>query len=445
MSSPGKSAKLEFRTIGPVEMSSLLSISPPGPPTTSSSTSPETPSLHICAAAKIYVYLAQNIRRLCLFALLGGLCAFGVMSQLCAPYSSTYCTSVARWLSFSPLHTSRITHSSCIPCGDCLDSATAARIIRSHLMHAHYMVNLIEGTGLPPMHFFNSTPVRRNFADRGLSFYFNDDPERQPLIEDLPQFFHLRRLIHDRYHPYLIKKFYAHFGTKPTRPIHRAFRATIRGLSAAIEREKQLSRAAQQQRVVEVDEILRKALNRLFKELQNISRQLAADTQPFFQYISTVHTQSQHISSELESEVPRVEMAFHKIPWWDSHPLFGLFAHCILGMKRQRRIFTEYHEFLSTDASNIRYFVEQVAILHDHLKTLQRYFLWYSDGPIIIDNVEDAPVPTPAELLKLENELVERVYAAHWDTRYSPMPPRRLTAIYPSLPFSPDRPSSPSQ
>ncbi|KAK0457108.1 uncharacterized protein EV420DRAFT_1551462 [Desarmillaria tabescens] len=438
---PGKPAK-ELQTIGSEETSSLPSISPLTPPTTRSSTHPEAPSLHLHAA---YVYLARNFRRLLFFALLGGLCAFSVISQVCAPYSSMYCTSVTRWRPFSPSYTSRDTHSSCIDRGDCLGSVIAARTIHSHLMHAHYIVNLIEGTGLPPMHFFNSTPVRRNFADRGLSFYVNDDPERRPLIEDLPKFFHLRRLIHDQYHPYLIENFYAYFGTKSTRPIHRAFRAAITGLSKAIERETKLSRATQQRRVVEVDEILRKALNRLFKELQNIFRQLAVDTSPFLNYISTVHAQSQRISSELESEVPRVEEAFRQIPWWDSHPFVGLFAHGILGIKPQRRMFTKYHEFLSMDASNIRYFVEQVAILHDHLEILQRYFLWYSNGPTLVNDAKDTPVPTPAELLKLEDELVEQLHAAQWDTRYAPIPPRRLTAMYPSLPFSPDHLSSPSQ
>ncbi|KAK0457105.1 uncharacterized protein EV420DRAFT_539803 [Desarmillaria tabescens] len=63
--------------------------------------------------------------------------------------------------------------------------------------------------------YFISNSVRRNFADRGLSFYLNDDPKRQRLIEDLPQFFHFRRLIQDQHQPYLIKKIYSHFGTKP--------------------------------------------------------------------------------------------------------------------------------------------------------------------------------------------------------------------------------------
>ncbi|SJL11016.1 uncharacterized protein ARMOST_14416 [Armillaria ostoyae] len=432
MSSPAGNLTEQERTTGPAEMSSVLSISPAS--MTPSSTLPEAPLLHL---RKIYLYLVQNTIRLCFVALLGGLCALSIISQLCAPYSSAYCTSVTRCLSFSPFRNGQTNHSSCIPRGDCLDSAIAARTIQSHLMHAHYMVNLIEGTGLPPMSFFNSTLVRRNFIDHGLSFYLNDDPDRRPFIEDLPEFLRLRQLIHNQYHPYLIKKFFAHLGQQPTRPIHRAFRAAISGLSAAIEHEKRLSTAAPQQGIVEVDKILQKTLNGLFKELQNIFRQLATDTPPFLDYINTVYVQSQYISSELESEITRVEMAYHKIPWWDSHPFVGVFAHGILGMKRQRRMFTKYHEFLSADGSNIRYLVEQIAILRDHLEILQRYFRWYSDGPVIIKDVEDAPVPTPTELFKLDDELVERVYAAFWDT-CAPIPPRRLTAVYPSLPFSPD-------
>ncbi|KAK0440141.1 hypothetical protein EV421DRAFT_1737520 [Armillaria borealis] len=148
---------------------------------------------------------------------------------------------------------------------------------------------------------------------------------------------------------------------------------------------------APQQRIVEVDKILQKTLNGPFKELQNIFRQLAIDTPPFLDYIKTVYAQSQRISSELESEITRVEIAYHKIPWWDSHPFIGLFAHGILGMKRQRKMFTKYHEFLSADGPNIRYFVEQVAILHDHLEILQRYFRWYSNGPIIIVGFHSFP------------------------------------------------------
>ncbi|PBK69463.1 hypothetical protein ARMSODRAFT_1038153 [Armillaria solidipes] len=201
---------------------------------------------------------------------------------------------------------------------------------------------------IPSKKFDETRTVRRNFADRGLSFYLNDDPGRNPLIEDLSEFLHLRQLTHNRYHPYLITKFFAHLGKRPTRPIHRAI------------------------------------LNGLFKELQNIFRQLATDTPPLLDYVNTVYAQSQHISSELESEITRVEMAYDKIPWWDSHPFVGVFAHGILGVRRQRKMFTKYHEFLSTDGTNIRYLVEQIAILHDHLEILQQYFRWYSDGPIII-------------------------------------------------------------
>lgn len=349
---------------------------------------------------------------------------------------------MAGWI--SPSHASQVTQGGYILHGDCLDSATVARTINSHLTRANYMVSLIEGTGLPPLHFFNSTPVRRNSADHGLSFYVNDDPARKALAEELPKFFHLQRLIHDRYHPYLIKKFFPAFGTKPTRSMHTVFRAAISGLSSALEREVQLSTANQQRRVVEVDDILQKALNRLVKNLQNIFSQLAADTPPFLEYITTAHAQSQRILSELDSEVPRVEMAYFKIPWWDSHPLIGLFAHDILGMKRQGRMSNRYYEFLTMDAMNIRYQVEQVAILHDHLEILQRYFLWYADGRAIIDDVDVVPVPTPDELLKLDAELVVRLFTAQWHARYDPIPPRRLAAMHLTLPLNPE-PSSPSE
>ncbi len=50
---------------------------------------------------------------------------------------------------------------------------------------------------------------------------------------------------------------------------------------------------------------------------------------PFLDYINTVYDQSQRLSSELESEMTRVEMAYHKIPWWNSHPFVSVFAHGI--------------------------------------------------------------------------------------------------------------------
>ncbi len=166
-SSEADLAKPEHTT-GPTEMPSVLSISSSS--MTPSSTLPEAPSLHLW---KIYLHLAQNIRCLCFVALLGGLCALCIISQLCAPYSSAYCTSVARSLSFSPFRAGQTNHSSCIPHGDCLDSATAARTIQFHLMHAHYMVSLIEGTGLPPMSFFNSTPYAWTILILGQILIFN--------------------------------------------------------------------------------------------------------------------------------------------------------------------------------------------------------------------------------------------------------------------------------
>ncbi|SJL11046.1 uncharacterized protein ARMOST_14447 [Armillaria ostoyae] len=245
--------------------------------------------------------------------------------------------------------------------------------------------------------------------------------------------------------------------------------AAISGLSAARERENRLSKAAPQQRIVEVDKILQKILNGLFKELQNIFRQLATDTPPLLDYVNTVYAQSQHISSELEAVQSYIAVEYctpasspttRRVAGHQSRPSSSssssseleseitgveMTYNMIPGARRQRRMFTKYHEFLLADGSNIRYLVEQFAILHDHLEILQRYFRWYSDGPIIIEDAKNAPVPTPVELFKLDDELVERVYAAFWDTRYAPIPPRRLTAVYPSLPFNSDYPSSASQ
>lgn len=149
MSSPARDLTKPERTTGPAEMSSVLSISPAS--TTPSSTLPEAPLLHLW---KIYheSVLGSKYHTALLYRTAGRpVCTRHHISAMCTLLLGLLYIRCKIALFFS----GQANHSSCR--GDCLDSATAAPAIQSHLMRAHYMANLIEGTGLPPVSFFNST------------------------------------------------------------------------------------------------------------------------------------------------------------------------------------------------------------------------------------------------------------------------------------------------
>ncbi len=97
-------------------------------------------------------------------AILGGLSAFLMIILLCIPLtSSSYCISAARMFHHLFIedtlpwnHGSSSLLPTCASEKNCFNSTTSVTIISVHLQHAHFMVDLIEGSGLPPGAFFDA-------------------------------------------------------------------------------------------------------------------------------------------------------------------------------------------------------------------------------------------------------------------------------------------------
>lgn len=120
------------------------------------------PQARIPPASRLHVYCLpswSHFRHLGFLLILGALAAFVLIYLLCLPFSSTsYCHS-ASWM-LRKLLTSSSTRNlseqnSCFTEGNCVTAADSAAIISFHLGHIRFMVNLVEGTGLPPGRYFD--------------------------------------------------------------------------------------------------------------------------------------------------------------------------------------------------------------------------------------------------------------------------------------------------
>ncbi len=130
------------------------------------------PQARISSTSRTHVYclpLWLHFRHLGFLTILGALAAFVLIYLLCLPFSSTsYCNS-ASWMLRKALTLSSTKNSSeqhtCFTEGKCVTTADSAAIIGFHLRHINFMVNLVEGTGLPPGSYFD-------FGSRYIDFSF---------------------------------------------------------------------------------------------------------------------------------------------------------------------------------------------------------------------------------------------------------------------------------
>lgn len=109
----------------------------------------------------------------------------------------------------------------------------------------------------------------------------------------------------------------------------------------------------QEYHIIQIDSILRQSLRQFFDNFQEVFAKLAVETHPTLVFFSEILSFGQHVSEELDSELPRVQTVYRNIPWWDSIPRPNF-----LRRFSQRNIYETYYEFLTGEASNIRDLVE---------------------------------------------------------------------------------------
>ncbi|KAK0457113.1 uncharacterized protein EV420DRAFT_1551506 [Desarmillaria tabescens] len=387
--------------------------------------------------------MVRAIIQICLFAVLGGFCALTLIFSLCgtAKYSgSSYCMSVAGLIhthirsDSQPTSGSIHTSPSCTSKGNCLNATVASRVVQTHLLHVHLLMDLVEGTGLPPGKFFDvNDTIFYHIGSSGLRGFSEYDKERQPFVDNIRAFCRKQSKIQLHYGSFLGAHFLRYFRPSALAPVYATFKSTIESLWAAEELEK--STSGSQQYTIQIDGILRQSLTQFFDKLQEVFAKLAVETPAMLDFFAEILSLGQRVSEQLDSELPRVQTIYHKIPWWDSIPRPNF-----LRRYSQRTIYEKYYEFLTEEAPNIRDLVEQVSIILDHLTALNDYFRWYSARPDTLNVGSLEGTPSAIELFRLLEEFQERV-RSDWDLHSCNIPPRRMIGRNQRLPLGNGDPS----
>ncbi|KAK0200791.1 hypothetical protein DFS33DRAFT_1354907 [Desarmillaria ectypa] len=369
--------------------------------------------------------IVRFIGKLSLIALLGGLSALVAISHLCtgAEYSSSaYCSSATTLQDrvLSNLTTLDIPWTSTCASG-CMDTASAAEIVQSHLQHVHFMMDLLEGAGLPARGENHRLVLNTRIFD-----YVTRDAERGALLDNLTAFSLLRKDVEREYERFLSVDF-----ALEAVFIIRDFKYVIDDLNATAGYERDGSTIfTMPNRRVMIDDTLRRSLDDLARNLEHRFRHLSMGVPSLLNVIFQVHSYGQRISEELETEIPRVREAYENIPWWQSVAPIE-----ILGEGTQRRVFTSYHDFLSAKAVDIQDLVEHAAIVYDHFSMLQGYFNWYTNGPPSVNRgvrkEPSARIFTVARLLEVMEDLEYRMNSVGT----AKIPVHRFTCPHLQLPY----------
>ncbi|KAK0191644.1 hypothetical protein F5146DRAFT_1049720 [Armillaria mellea] len=385
--------------------------------------------------------LAQ-IRRLGVFTLLGGLSACFMIRLLCIPLaSSSYCISTS--LMIRNLFTdftlwnreSSPPQSTCVSEKNCLNSTTSAAIIGMHLQHAHFMVDLIEGSGLPPGVFFDADgSVYFNASSFGLFSPINHagfEDSKAKFLTDLQTLCKFRDSI-GQYANFLSDTFLEYFSPVSVSPVLGPFEAVIERLEIATEREhskRYPQNSIPDYQVIEVDRILSPSIDQFLANLSVTYGDLAADTQPIIGYFTDVHVYGESVAKELDTQILRADEAYRSIPWWEYHPVLNLFVEGALNVKPRRESATAYFDFLSKNEHDIRNLIEHAAIFYDHLIIFRRCAQWYSKCSAMTRQAASSELSDVSTTMELSSSLeylrqrLESIFA--WDIRYTP--PRRVT------------------
>ncbi|KAK0457084.1 uncharacterized protein EV420DRAFT_539130 [Desarmillaria tabescens] len=291
--------------------------------------------------------LAQ-IHRFGAFVILGGLVACFMIVLLCMPLSSSsYCISasllIRNLLTADALPWNRGSSSprpTCASEKNCLNSTTSAAVISVHLQHTHFMVDLIEGSGLPPGAFFDiDGSVYFNASSFALFSPANHakfEDSKAKFLTDLHVLCKFRLGIHGQYANFLSSTFLRYFSPLSMSPVLSPFEVAIEHQKTAVERERfngYSTKAMRDYHAIEVDRILSRSLDQFLTDLSVAYRDLAAETPPIISYFTNIHTYGESVAKELDIQILRADEAYRNIPWWDSRPILNLFVEGALNIK----------------------------------------------------------------------------------------------------------------
>ncbi|KAK0477095.1 hypothetical protein IW261DRAFT_1609251 [Armillaria novae-zelandiae] len=388
---------------------------------------------------------SSHFRRLGFLLILGAFVAFVLINLLCLPLSSTsYCDS-ASWMERKFLTSSSTNNSSkqssCFNEGSCVTAADSAAIMSFHLEHIKFMVNLVEGTGLPPGRYFDfGNSLRRDTGKYAISTDSNleADEDRKVFVDNLSTLCEFRHKIRLHYRLYLVDNFYQSFGPWGLSPVLKPFERAIKSLKRAAEQEALMETAntrRQEKYAIKVDNILRPSLDRFFADIRVAFSDLANGVPPIIEFFTNISSYGHLVLEGLDAEIPRVAEAYQNLPWWDSVPILDLIAESIFGIKPRRWSITKYNEFLSKDEATIRTLAEHASIFHDHFAALAHYFIWYANHPVTYHYNNTEKRVAADELAQSVVDIKTRLEHDYSGTDLSP---RRVIGSHLSLPANDD-------
>ncbi|KAK0189467.1 hypothetical protein F5146DRAFT_1199528 [Armillaria mellea] len=320
------------------------------------------------------------------------------------------------------------------------------------------MVDLVEGTGLPPGRHFDFGSWL--YIDTEKYTIYDDadvDEDCKVFMHNLYALCEFRHQIKRRYRYYLVDSFFESFGPWEISPVLNLFNAAIKSLKRAAEQEALMETSSprlQEKYAIKVGNILRHSLDRFFADICVAFSELAAGVPPIMELFVNCSSYGHLVLEGLVIEIPRVEEAYRNLPWWDSVPVLDLLIESILGIKPRRWAISSYKEFLSRDKASIRILVEHASILHDHFAALTRYLVWYANHPATVSvsimflglcqliiskyrhNSTKAPL-TADELAQLVVDVKGRLDHDYYGDNLD-IPPRRMIGSHLSFPFNED-------
>ncbi|KAK0477087.1 hypothetical protein IW261DRAFT_1566558 [Armillaria novae-zelandiae] len=210
------------------------------------------------------------------------------------------------------------------------------------------MVDLVEGTGLPPGRYFDFRASLYIKAGKYSSHSnIEVDENRKVFLDNLDTLCGFRYQIEHHYRLYLLDKFFVSFSPWGNSPVLSPFEAAVKSLKRAAEQEALMEMASlplREKYAIQVDEILRPSLDSFFADIRVVFNELAAGVSPIVELFANCSSYGHLVSEGLDVEIPRVAEVYRNLPWWDSVPVLDLITESILGIKPRRRAITSYKE-----------------------------------------------------------------------------------------------------
>ncbi|KAK0494299.1 hypothetical protein EDD18DRAFT_1107330 [Armillaria luteobubalina] len=263
------------------------------------------------------------------------------------------------------------------------------------------MASLVEGTGLPPGHYFDFESSLLHDTGKYWIYDTEINEDCKVFVDNLYTLCRFQSQIKCRYRLYLMHNFFEYFRPWGVSPVLSLFNTAIKSLKRAIEQEALIDTA-----------------NHFFADIHVAFGKLAAGAPPVIELFANCSSYGHLVSEGLDVKIPHVAGAYRNLPWWDSVPILDFITE----------------NFLSKDEASIQTLSKHASILYNHFVALACYFVWYANHPVTYHYNSTNLQPLTVDELALSVEDVK----AQLDQDYygADLPPCRMISSHLSLPFN---------